>query len=209
MKKIFFLIILIVSLIDPAIIEGQTKYLKHPPAKLGYGLKGGINIAWQNSPDNNSAVLVKEILGVNAGGYINYFYTRKFALQGELVVSGKGLNWKDSFDQHMKDVATYVDINALAKYQVHKYLNIHAGPVLSYRLNATRKDLKENVVSEIKDLYESLEVSAAAGVELNLPIKINVTLRYLRGITPAIKDEIGPWYNNLVQFSVGYRFAGR
>jgi len=209
MKKTLSLLFLILLLSDQVIVEGQTKSLRHPPAKLGYGLKGGINIAWQSSPDNNSSVLIKEILSVNAGGYINYFYTRKFAIQGELVVSGKGLNWKGSFDQHMKDVATYVDITGLAKYQFHKYLNIHAGPVLSYRLNATRKDLNENVVSEIRDLYESVEVSATAGVELTLPIRINVTLRYLRGFTPATKDQIGSWYDNLVQFSVCYRFAGR
>lgn len=208
MKRLFSIFVLFVLLANLSVINGQTRYLRRPVSKFGYGVKGGANLAWQSSPDNDGSVKVNEIIGVNAGGYCNYFYTRKLGIQGELLVSAKGSNWKDFYD-HMKDVATYIDVPLLARYQPHKYFSFHLGPVLSYRLNSTRKDLGQNVQSEIKDLYKPVEVSVTAGAEVNLPFHINVTLRYIYGLTPATKDEVGSWYNNLIQMSIGYRIKGR
>lgn len=210
MKKMFCLLILVILISNLAVIEGQTRYLRRPPSKFGYGLKGGINLAWQLSPGNQANVVVKDIIGINAGGYCNYFITRKIALQGELLASTRGSHWKD-FYNNMKDIITYVDMPLLFKYQPLKYLNLHAGPVLSGRINATQKDLDAKVNSEIKDYYKSFELSAAAGAELTLPAHINVSIRYVYGLTAATTkvEYVDPWYNNFVQFSVGYRFAGR
>ncbi len=210
MKKILFLLILIVLLADITIVEGQTRFLRRPPSKFGYGLKGGINIAWQSSPGNEANVVVKDIIGINAGGYCNYFLYRQIAVQAELLASTRGSHWKD-FYNNMKDVVTYVDMPLLFKYQPHRYINLNAGPVLSGRINATQKDLEAKVKSEIKDYYKAFEFSVTAGAEVTFPAKVNVSVRFVYGLTPATTqlEYVDPWYNSYVQFSVGYRFAGR
>lgn len=210
MKRIYTLLILVVVVANLSLVEGQTRYMRRPPSKFGFGLKGGVNAAWQSSPGNQANVVVKNIFGINAGAYCNYFLYRQIAVQGELLVSGKGSHWKD-FYNNMRDNVTYLDMPLLFKYQPHRFFNLHAGPVISYRVNATQKDLEAKVKSDVRDYYKTFEFSAAAGVEATFPARINVDLRFVYGLTRATTEieYIDPWYNSFVQVSVGYRFAGR
>ncbi len=210
MKRIIAIFLLVVALADLSVAEGQSRYLRRPVSKLGYGIKGGANLTWQASPGNDANVTIRDIIGVNVGGFCNYFFQRQMAFQGELMVSGRGSHWKDFYD-NMKDIVTYLDVPLLFRYQPLKYLNVHAGPVISYRINATQKDMTADVKSEIKDYYESFELSMAAGAEINLPSHINFTVRYIHGFTPATTavEYVDPWYNRMIQVSVGYRFAGK
>ncbi len=213
MKRVISILMLIFLIFNFSVVEGQGKYKKYmrgPQPKLGYGIKAGVNLARQSSPGNDADIIVKNILGINAGGYCNYFFDRHFAIQSELMVSGKGSNWKDYYN-HMKDIITYIDLPLLIRYQPVKFLNIHAGPQASYRVNATQKDLNEGVKADINDYYKSFDFGMMLGVEVNLTSRINVTARYVHGLTAATTsvEYTEPWYNNYFQFSVGFRLVGR
>jgi hypothetical protein len=120
------------------------------------------------------------------------------------------VHWKDFYDD-MKDLLTYIDIPLIIKYQPARFVNIQAGPQIGFRLRAMQKDLETEVKTKINDYYNFFDLGVACGVEANLPNRINLTVRYVFGISPATTDVlyIDPWYNNFLQLSLGYRIRGR
>jgi hypothetical protein len=212
MKKLLSLFLLILFVAGISVADGQGKYkryMKGPQPKFGYGIKAGLNLANQKSPGGDAGVVVKYILGINAGGYCHYFFDRHFAIQTELMVSGKGSNWKD-FYYNKKDMVTYIDLPLLVRFQPVKYLNFYAGPQASYKVSASQKDIKEGITADISDYYKPFDFGLVLGAEVNLTNRLNITARYIVGLTPATTEEYNtPWYNNYFQFSVGFRLAGR
>jgi hypothetical protein len=213
MKKSFpLLIIFLLMLIDTSDVyaQGNRYNYKKLESKFGYGIKAGVNMAYQSSSAQSADINVKNILGINAGGYCNYFPLKLLGVQAELMLSGKGAHWSDFYDD-MKDIITYLDIPLLIKYQPARFINVHMGVQAGFRLSARQKDLKTGIRADIKDYYNFSEYCLTGGVEANLPNKINLTLRYVYGLTSATNEVqyIEPWTNKLVQFSVGYRFSGR
>jgi hypothetical protein len=212
MKRISVLFILLFLITDIVVVNAQPRrydYKKLQP-KLGYGIKAGLNIAGQSSSADEVNIVVKNIPGINAGGYCNYFILDFLAVQAELMISGKGAHWRDYYD-NMKDILTYIDVPLLIKYQPVKFVNFHAGIVAGLRIKATQKDLEAGTKNDIKDYYNFTDYGLAGGVEANLPNRINLTLRYIYGISAATTDVLylDPWKNNVIQFSIGYRFSGR
>lgn len=210
MKRVVSLIILLLLATGFTNTGAQTKYLRKPLPKFGYGLKGGINVANQRNPGNESNTISRFIIGLNGGGYCNYFFSRQFAFQSELLVSTKGSDWKDYW-YHNRDVVTYADLPVLARYQPHKNLSFVAGPQVSYKINATQKDLNKGVTSDIGANYRSFDFGVLLGAEANLPGRINISGRFYYGISPATTDieYKAPWYNYYFQISAGFRLAGR
>jgi hypothetical protein len=195
-----------------SIVYGQpTRYnYKKTPPKLGYGIKAGVNVAGQSSSTGDINIDVKNILGINAGGYCNFFLFNFLGVQAEILISGKGAHWKDFYD-NKKDLITYIDIPLLVKYQPARFINIHAGVQAGFRVKASQKDLETGSKVDIRDFYNFSDYGLVGGVEANLPNKINLSVRYIYGLTPATTDVqyVDPWKNNVIQCSVGYRFSGR
>lgn len=177
---------------------------------IGFGIKAGVNISDQVTSGKGENVNVKSILRYNGGAYFNYFFLDKFAVQPELLISGKGSDWNDP-EYNVKDLLTYIDLPVLIRYQALDILNIHAGPQIGYLLSANQKDLTTGDVYDIDDYYEKLDLGLVIGAEANLPFRINLTVRYVIGLIPATSDVeyIEPWLNNFFQISAGYRFKGK
>lgn len=211
MKKTILLFLLLL-MVDISLVYGQpTRYdYRKLSSKLGYGVKAGVNVASQSSTGGSLSIEVKSILGINAGGYCNYFLFNMLGVQAELMISGKGAHWEDFYDD-MKDIITYIDVPLLFKYQPARFINIHAGVQASFRVKATQKDLENGNITDIRDFYNFSDYGLVGGVEANLPNRINLSVRYIHGLTPATTDVqyVDPWRNNVFQFSAGYRFKGR
>lgn len=201
--KIFFTILIIML-----IYSGFSVSNAQP--KLGYGIKGGINVADQSTTGEGLNVNVKNIMRFHGGAYLNYFLLDNIAIQPELLLSGKGSKWDDPYTD-TKDLLTYIDVPILIRYQPVKLLNIHAGPQFGYMISAFQDDLSGDEKTDIKDWYNNMDIGIVAGAEANLPFRINVTVRYILGLTEATNDVeyIEPWKNNFIQVSVGYRIKGR
>jgi len=212
MKKILLLFFIALIFVDIPLVTGQpTRYnYKKSQPRFGYGVKAGLNVASQSSSASEMNIDVKSILGINAGGYVNYFFLKYLGVQGEVMISGKGAHWTDYYDDR-KDILTYADIPLMVKFQPISFVNVHAGVQAGFRIRATQKDLDTGTKNSINDYYYLSEYGLVGGVEANLPNKINITLRYIYGLSSATTDiqYIDPWRNNLIQFSVGYRFQGR
>lgn len=221
MKKSFLFLVILLLVADLTTLSGQNRYNRHnrynrysrysrSQPKFGYGVKAGINLASQSSTVESQDISVKNIIGVNAGGYCNYFLFNYLGVQAEAMISGKGAHWSDFYDD-MKDILTYIDIPLLIKYQPVKFVNIHAGALAGFRIMAKQKNMDTGVKSDVKDYYNFSEYCLTGGVEANLPNNLNLTIRYVYGLTSATSDYVydNPWTNNLIQFSIGYRFSGR
>lgn len=210
MKRFAIYLVLILTTLNDPVAEGQSKYYHRQQPVSGYGIKAGINYAGQSTTNRTAEFKTSGIIGVNAGGYFNYFFLRPVAVQAELLVSGKGSHWKDYYDE-AKDFVTYIDLPLLIRYQPIQFLNLHAGPQAGLRLGAKQKDMKTGIQSDIKDYYKTFDFGFVFGAEADLPHNLNITVRYIMGISSATTRVryVDPWINNLLQVSLGYRLAGR
>lgn len=176
----------------------------------GAGVKGGLSIADQSTTGAGENVYVKNLLTFHAGAYLNYFFNSFLAVQPELQISGKGSTWEDPV-YNTRDFLTYIDMPLLLRIQPIKMVNVHAGPQFGYLISASQKDLNSDEKLNIRDYYENFDLGLAVGAEANLPFRINITVRYVRGLIPANSDVEywEPWKNHFLQFSVGYRLFGK
>jgi len=202
MKKLFSVLITIIICSVFSISSAQSN--------LGFGLKGGINVAYQSTPGEGLNVNVENIMRFHGGAYLNYFFLDNIAIQPELLVSGKGSKWDDPYFD-TKDLLTYIDLPILIRYQPVKLLNIHAGPQFGYLISAVQDDLSGDEKMDIKDWYNNADIGLVFGAEANLPFNINLTVRYILGLSEVTNDVeyIEPWKNNFIQVSIGYRIKGR
>jgi hypothetical protein len=210
MKKNLFCIALLLMIISTFAVEGQNKYYRRSEPKFGYGVKAGVNISGQSTNVSGADYDIQNIVRYNFGGYCNYFFYKFLAVQPELMISGKGVHWKDFYDD-MKDILTYVDIPLMIKYQPVRYVNIQVGPQIGFRIRAMQKDMETDLKKEINDYYNFIEYGLACGVEANLPNHINLTVRYVFGLSSATNDVlyIDPWFNDFLQVSLGFRLRGQ
>jgi hypothetical protein len=210
MRKILFLLAFLLLIINESTLNGQSKYYRRSEPKFGYGIKAGVNISTQSTPSKDANYDLRNIIRFNGGGYCNYFFNKFLAVQPELLISGKGVHWKDFYDER-KDILTYMDIPLLIRYQPVRVINIHAGPQIGIRLRAMQKDLETGIKTKINDYYKTFDYAIVCGVEANLPNHVNLTVRYVLGITSATTDLIyvDKWFNKFLQFSAGFRFSGR
>jgi len=190
--------------------NAKSEHFKKNQEKFGAGVKAGLNYATQYTNSTSNSVVFKRIIGINAGAYVNYFFLDFLAIQPELMVSGKGSQWKNQY-YDAKYALTYIDLPILIKYQPIALLNIHAGPQLSYLLRAKQTDFVNNLKTNVVDHFYKLDLGIAFGVEANLPFKINLTIRYILGLKTATTGAqfTETWNNNSFQASIGYRLLGR
>ncbi len=210
MKKNFICIALLLMFVSSFPVVGQNKYFRRTEPKFGYGIKAGVNVSGQSTNVKGTNYDIQNIVRYNGGVYCNYFFYKFLGIQPELMISGKGVHWKDFYD-NMKDILTYIDIPLMIKYQPVRFVNIQAGPQVGFRIRAMQKDMETGAKKEINDYYNFLDFALAGGVEANLPNNINLNVRYVFSLSPSTTDVlyIDPWFNNFLQFSLGYRFMGR
>jgi hypothetical protein len=210
MKKQVFFLVLASLLFAFWSADAQSRYLNKSEPKFGFGVKAGLNNATQSTKGGTVNVSVESITRINGGVYCNFFLFDFLAIQPELMVSGKGVHWKDQFSD-AEDILTYIDMPILIKYQPVKLLNIHAGPEFGYRLNATQKNLDNGQKTDIKDYYSNFDIGLALGVEANLPFRVNLTFRYVLGLNTVYTgtENNEHWKNNYFQISAGYRIFGK
>jgi len=174
-------------------------------SKLGAGVKAGINVATQVTTGEGENVNTESLVGFHAGGYCHYFIIDQVAVQLELLFSQKGANWND-LDFSGKDRLCYIDIPLLFRFQPLEFLNVHAGPQFGFLMKAKQiPDDGEKI--DIMDYYNSTDIGLVIGAEGNLPMKLNVTLRYILGLNVVTTESgyIDGWKNKVFQVSIGYR----
>ena len=146
--------------------------------------------------------------GVHIGIFGSLFYTEKIAGQLEFLYSQKGSVWSDpnySGEEHV----SYIDLPLTARFQVLDLLNIHAGPQFSFFTRAWRMP-EDGAAYSVSEYYDEVDVGLVVGVELNLPIKLSIALRYTEGLMVSSDSRYytDPWKNRVFQLSLSYAIWG-
>ena len=172
------------------------------------GIRAGANVSTQftNSADTNVETNWKP--GVHIGIFGVLFYTEKMAGQLEFLYSQKGSVWSDP-DYSGDEGVSYIDLPLTARFQVLEELNIHAGPQFSFLTRAWRMP-DDEVAYSVSEYYDEVDVGLLVGAELNLPIKLNIALRYIEGmiVTTDSRYYPDPWKNRVFQLSLSYAIWG-
>jgi hypothetical protein len=177
----------------------------------GLGIKGGLNynIRFNFLSEDQS------LMAFHGGVNIFYPISNYLTLQSEIILSQKGEKW---FEEIMKGKyrLTYIDVPLLLLFHPtpnNPFFNIQAGPQIGYLIRA--KDIVENELEndkgkrDIKERYKDFDIGLAIGFEFNFPFHVNLTLRYIHGLS-VVSDFYGKEIKNYVlQVSAGYRLFGK
>lgn len=178
----------------------------------GLGIKGGANFATQNTSSLLPSVEIStsNITGFVGGAYLNYFFGDKSAIQIELLYSRKGsaseILLGGSSVQSNDNKLTYFDIPVLFRWQIIKFLNIHAGPQFSILTKAVTED--GTTSEDIKDELKNSDFGLIIGAEANLPLRLNLTARYIYGLSNVSEIEDLEIKNSTFQLTLGIRLIG-
>ncbi len=166
-----------------SILFASLVIVGYSQAKVELGLKGGVNMATLkgSAGDNITAF---------HGGAYGLIKITKFGIQPEALFSKRG---DDAVD------LAYLDIPVMLKFYLAGGLNVQAGPQFGVLLNAEDED-----GNDVSSFLEGSDISAAAGLGLDLPMGLNLTARYIVGLKDVNSGGGAEFKANTFQFSVGY-----
>lgn len=176
----------------------------HAQLKYEAGARGGLNLAIQTTTGEGTNVESSWKPGFHAGAFGTVFFLDKLAGQLELLFSQKGSKWTDPYFSG-KDRLGYIDIPVLARFQLMDLVNIHAGPQFSF-LVCARQIPDDMDPYDAMDYYTKTDVGVLVGVEVNLPVKLNIAIRFVEGLSVTTEPTyyIDEWKNRVIQISIGY-----
>ncbi len=168
------------------------------------GVKAGMNLANMTFSGGGFTSSPSFLPGLHAGAYVTAMFSEHIGLQPEVLYSGQGAK---AGNEKLK--LAYVTVPVLVRYNVNSLLSFHAGPQIG--VLASAKDKSGSSETDVKDSFKSTDISVAAGVGIDLPIKLNFSFRFIKGFTDIGDDENESLKqkNYNLQFSVGYRLFGK
>jgi len=190
MKKIFLLAAL-------AVFAFTTGYAQD----ISVGAKVGLNLASVNGDGTDD---VDGRTAFHVGGVVNIEFSELFAVQPEIVYSAQGFTQNVSFDDVNIESTVkldYINVPVLADITIIEGLSLQGGP--QFGINVTSEVEVDGETSEL-DGVESLDIAAAIGAQLELPMGLFFQVRYVTGLTEIA--EGGDFKNSNLSLSAGWFF---
>ncbi len=171
-------------------------------AKVELGLKGGLNLASLST--DQSGVDFNNKTGYHFGGY-GLIKILSFGIQPEILYSTRGSELKvQNVAGTLSQDYSYVDIPIMFKLYTVAGLNVQAGPQFGMLLSTSGKNADGSKLS--KSDFEDSDLSAAFGLGWDAPFGLNLTARYVLGLTDV--SIVNSNKNRTFQLSVGYKLVG-
>lgn len=182
-----------VAIAAPAATQAQST--DYQP--FTFGLKGGLNLTtfFGDAVDNGEVLpLHDNVFLYNAGGFVNYRFSRHFSVQAEALYSKIGTKTNSPLTNTQTGTTeyqmTYIAVPVLFKYHFANQSdwtpNIYIGPQISYLLNGEADEVE--IDDQLKDL--TFGVAAGVGVDWNIASSpqsivrtIGLDLRYTLRLT--------------------------
>jgi hypothetical protein len=188
-------------------------------AQISVGLKAGLNVANLSIEDSQGQ---KPLMGLAAGGLVNYALNDEFSIQPELLFSQEGTQWKDE-DYEQKNRLNYFNIPILVQYRHSSGFFAHTGPQIGLLLSAKSKykdqlpsiggvgdDEPGGVISgstDIKSFMSKAVISWALGAGYLHESGFGVNVRYNRGLSNSLsKNNDGKGTSSVFNIGVFYVF---
>lgn len=186
-------------------------------SKITFGAKAGLNLS-SASIDRGYDSDVSSLTGIHIGGFANYKFDEKFAVQAELLYSTQGYNeyLNDGgyiFDE--KVMLNYINLPILFQYTFVPKFHIEAGPQIDFLLSGKfdgnyydpmfdENTTKNNV--DIKDYLKSVTFGISVGAGYDITSKLTATVRYHLGLSDADDVSETKIKNRNLQIGLGYSF---
>jgi hypothetical protein len=156
--------------------------------------------------------------GIYAGGFTNYYFTQKSALQLEIYFIQKGSH-KSQKPKNNDYTAynlnlQYVEMALLYQWHFYKRFYLETGPGLGVILNtlAVEKDENGIVPNYSRPRFNQFDLSIIAGLGVNISNNFKVNLRGENSIIPVRKPVVGTsvrldrmQYNSTITLSLIYQ----
>jgi hypothetical protein len=194
-------------------------------SKTQFGIKGGLNLSnLTNPPQGITGNRMK--LGFHGGIYLKAAATDVFAIQPELLYSSMG-SQRDYAGGSSRFNLNYLQLPVMAMFHVTPGFNIHAGPYVSYLINANVVATDNSTgappvagwgANDLNNLNRNnfAQFDYGVGVGVGFDIRpINVFARYNIGLqdvnrTTAENDPAfrttGGSRNSVIQVGLGFGF---
>ncbi|WP_264566367.1 porin family protein [Flavobacterium sp. N3904] len=153
-----------------------------------FGIRAGANFAdITGSNFKNTSATTGLFIGVNKEMTI---IKSLLFIQPEVQYSQEGFSTKNLPDTKID----YLSVPILAKVYVIKLFSFETGPQFGFPINDNLNNYKT----------ESVVTSWAFGMNLNLPLHLSITARYMTGLTDVIVDNSSK--SQSFQIGAGFRF---
>ncbi len=215
MRRISLVLLTIIFTGIAAIAQPSSKVL---PVKIDLGIKIGANFQNLGGEQWEQGYKPGFVGGIFGGVSGKRFGVSAEALFSQVRYTGNGVkffrrngnagnsNYNNLADSTKKGdfAVTYINIPILLNVKVVGPLWFQVGPQYSGVLAVSDKD---QLLKDTKDLFKSGDLAAVLGLQLNLPIHLRVSARYIIGLSDmnasSISDE---WKTRTIQLGVGYSF---
>ncbi len=154
-------------------------------AKVELGIKGGLNLA--NIDTKNAMATYNSRTGYHAGLYA-IAKVASFGIQPEILYSVRGTELSTTIGtakQDFKQDFVYLDIPIMLKLYTVAGLNLQAGPQFGVLMSVDGKisDGAGGTTTISKDSYKNADTSIALGAGWDAPFGLNLTARYVIGLS--------------------------
>ena len=204
------------------------------PGTFSIQPKAGFSIAWlSNMPklpiSTNTTLDKSPIAGVVIGAEAEYQLTNMISLAAGVNYSLQGSGWEDyelksgNNKVELKDAKVelgYITIPVVANFYLFKGFAVKAGIQPGFLTNAKMKatikgemdgsNMTTDVDNDMKDECKKFDLSVPIGVSYQFKVPVTLDLRYNLGVTKVNKESVSgekDCKNNVVQLTVGYKFA--
>jgi hypothetical protein len=148
------------------------------------GIKAGLNFAsLTDAKDSDNKT------GYTFGMFAGIKFSKKLAIQGDLLYSAQGV---DDIDLN------YVNVPIVLRYFIFKKLNVQVGPQFGFVVDDNVKEIFNSTAES-----NSFDMSGVLGIGYDLPLGFRVAGIYNFGFKDAV-DNLGK--NSVFNVSVGYSF---
>ncbi|WP_210489482.1 porin family protein [Rufibacter aurantiacus] len=198
MKKVVFLIAALF-----------TTYFAQAQDGIKLGLKAGVNVSSVVGKDTEN---LGNLLGLHAGGFLDYGLSDQFSIRPELLYSLKGFYAEaeeEDFEYKSYLTSHYIDLPVLGRFKAGNFF-IEAGPTFSFLLSAKSRDEGEIMGEEyeetetVTDEFNKFDLGVAAGVGYQFQSGLGLGLRYNRGLSKLDKSGEAKAFNSSFQLGVSY-----
>ena len=217
-----------IMMIAAMMVAAVSANAQFEPGTFSIQPKAGFSVAWLTNmpkiPISASTSIDKSpTVGAVIGAEAEYQLTDKFSLAAGLGYSLQGSGWENYSEGgvELKDAKIelgYITIPVVANFYIFKGFAVKAGIQPGFLTNAKMKykvegksssgNLSLDYDQSIKDDCEKFDLSVPMGISYQFQAPVVIDLRYNLGVSKVFKgssDEKSK--NNVVQLTVGYKFA--
>lgn len=176
-------------------------------AQMSFGPKLALNFS--NISFSNDDYKTSLVPGVTLGGFANYALDEKMAVQGELLYSAEGNNWKSpQYDAKAKIRSGQIRIPVVFQYTVAKQLYLEAGPQAKI-LIAMSQTIDGYDKQDIAEHYNTVSFGLAGGIGYRFTGKaegLSAGFRYFGDLGKFNKANVGGGNLKTYGFMLGVEY---